>query len=227
MESNHTIQGVIFDLDGLMVDSEPLAMLAWQQFLVDYGFEMTEEQYKHTIGMSDEETSHYILDLTGISYDPQALAREHRRLTAMNIDEALEPKPGLLPLLETLQGRGYPMAVASNSPVAHVRQAIAKVGIVGYFACVISAEHVTQPKPAPDVYLEAARCLGLDPRRCLALEDSPAGVQAAQAAGMRCLFIPSPDFSKSDIAAVDAPVFASLSACHEALDEILADGWRE
>lgn len=223
-KKHNVVQGIIFDLDGLMVDSERLGVLAWQRFLAPHRFAFTADHYRYTIGRSSAESVDYVLKLTGLDLAPEVLSRGFWDALLTIIGEQLEPMPGLLPFLEELKERGLALGVASNSPIVYVRRAMVKVGIADYFACVFGSDLVANPKPAPDVYLAVVQCLGLEPISCLALEDSPSGVQAAQAARIRCLFIPNPDFSESDIAEVDAPRYPSLSACHEALDDILFHG---
>ncbi len=127
---------------------------------------------------------------------------------------------GLLPLLEDLRGRGYRLGVASNSPWKHIVSTTRRLGIAGHFASMVGADQVARPKPAPDVYLHAARGLGLAPTACLAAEDSPSGVEAAYAAGMACVFIPNRDLPATNHVVAQA-VYPSLTAWHADLDRLL------
>lgn len=213
------IRGIIFDLDGLMVDNESLALEAWQRCLAPHGAHLTEEQYGRLVGMSHDDTARYASQHTGVAREVvDAGYWEH--LLAL-IGEHGKPMDGLVPLLEELAARGYVLGVASNSPIAYVRRVVDIIAVTGYFKCIVAADEVPHPKPAPDVYLQAARCLGLPPAECLAFEDTTTGAGAALVAGMRCVFIPNPDSWASDPPGVDA-VFPSLSAFHAALDEWLA-----
>jgi len=213
--------GIIFDLDGLMINTEPLSLEAWQRCLAPYGARLTEQQYQDLIGQGHDDSIRYVIQQTGVARAYEALDRSFWEQLALLVDERLEPMPGLLPLLYELAGRGYLLGLASNSPIGHVRRATAKIGVTEYFTCMIGADQVERDKPAPDVYLQVARCLGLPPASCLAFEDSPTGVQAALAAGMRCVFIPNPDIEAPSLDGVEA-VFHSLSALHDALDEVMS-----
>jgi HAD superfamily hydrolase (TIGR01509 family) len=182
---------------------------------------LNNEQFQHLIGMGHEESVRYVLDQTGANIPFVVLDQGFWEQQIALIDEMLNPMPGLLPLVEDLRERGYTMGIASNSPTNYVRRALVKIGVEEAFACVVGVEQVENPKPAPDVYLKAAKWLGVDSKCCLAFEDSPLGAQAAIAAGMRCVAIPYPGLDSSDFDGVFA-VFSSLHACHAALDAILS-----
>jgi HAD superfamily hydrolase (TIGR01509 family) len=217
------IRAAIFDLDGLMVDSEPLGLQAWQRCLKPAGVSLTDAQYRHLIGMGHAESVQYVLEQTGAALTFAALDRgfwEH--FLEVIAENELGPAAGLLPLLDDLRARGFALGVASNSPTAYVRSVIERIGVSERFEAVVGADEVQHAKPAPDVYLEVARRLGVAPSRCLAFEDSLSGRQAAQAAGMPCVLVPNPDLHLTPDLAGGARVAASLKACHTALDEILA-----
>jgi HAD superfamily hydrolase (TIGR01509 family) len=215
------IQAVVFDLDGLMIDSEPLALEAWQVSLAPYGAKLTDELYRALIGLSHEVSLRLVVEQTGTTIYTEKFDREyHENLLALIDSDRLKPMPGLLPLLDDLEARGFALGVASNSTSRHVQLATARLGIARRFGCMVSAEEVPVGKPAPDVYLEAASRLGVDPARCLAFEDSPSGVQAAQRAGMYCVFVPNPDLSITSFDGVE-DLYPSLTACHAVLDDVL------
>ncbi len=215
------IKGVVFDLDGLMINSEPLALEAWQISLAPFGARLSDDQYRYLIGVSHDTSLRYIVDHIGIGIPVDEFAAiYHGNLMSVIDSDRLQPMPGLLPLLDTFAARGYALGIASNSSAEHVRRATARIGIAARFGCMVSAEEVMNGKPAPDVYLEAARQLGLAPACCLAFEDSPSGVQAAQAAGMYCVFVPNPDLDMTSLDGVE-DVHPSLIACHAALDDIV------
>jgi HAD superfamily hydrolase (TIGR01509 family) len=216
-----SIEAVIFDLDGLMVDSEVMAMESWHRLLAPAGVRLTDEQFQHLIGMGHEDSVRYVLDQTRANVPRDVLDQGFWKQQIALIDEMLSPMPGLLSLVEDLRKRGYILGVASNSPTHYVRKALAKIRVEEILSCVVGVDQVTNPKPAPDVYLKAADCLGMAPRCCLAFEDSPLGAQAAVAAGMRCVAIPYPGLCASDFDGVFA-VFSSLGACHAALDTALS-----
>ena len=209
------IQAAIFDLDGLMVDSEPISHQAWLQVLAPYGAGLSEQQYQRLIGIHLERSSAIVAQWTGVPLTPPMLAERHDE-TILNLFAAgLEPMPGLLALIEALQGHGLALGVASNSLTHYVEQALQAVGLRAHFGSLVGVDQVANGKPAPDVFLAAAAGLGVAPERCLAFEDSPIGAQAAVAAGMRCLAIPS-------AALVDLD-FSVASARYDSLADVLPD----
>ncbi len=215
------IQGFIFDLDGLMVDSEWLSYRAWLRCLEFYGATMTEDQYRGLIGTSHDTTLRYIADLVGLEGIEEALQQGYQEHIGALIDQGhLKPMPGLLPLIEALHARGYRLGVASNSATSFVQRATRHIGADRYLSCLVGRDQVPNAKPAPDVYLKAARCLGVSPANCLAFEDTAIGAQAALAAGMRCVLIPSPGLEVLPPEGIEA-VFPSLSDFHAALDRLL------
>jgi HAD superfamily hydrolase (TIGR01509 family) len=218
-DTHREIRGVIFDLDGLMIDSEPLSMEAWQQCLAPHGARLTVDQYRRLIGGSHLNTAREIGELTGL--DPETLTGGFWERLLGLIEERGKTMEGLVPLLDELTARGYPLGVASNGPSDYVRRATKTLGIDKYFVCVFGLDDVPNGKPAPDVFLKAASCIGVPPEACLALEDSNTGARAAVAAGMRTIFVPDPEWELPGPAGVHAE-FPSLSAFHTELDEMLA-----
>jgi putative hydrolase of the HAD superfamily len=181
------IQAVIFDLDGLMIDSEPLSMKAWGTLLAEYGVELGLEDFKSTIGLD--------------SYASARLLKERLELTE-NVEHLVDRSEE--DLLELLRGKGLKLGMASNSPSDYVDAALGAIKMRHFFECVIPVDHVSKGKPAPDPYLAAAECLAVEPGNCLAIEDSPSGMRSALAAGMRCVVIPNADLEASDFAGANA-----------------------
>ncbi|GAB4481640.1 MAG: HAD family phosphatase [Anaerolineae bacterium] len=217
-----TVQAVVFDMDGLMVDSEPLALEAWQRSLAPFGARLTDHQYRCLIGIGHADSVRRVLAHTGAPLTYEELdERFWQHLFALAETADLRPMPGLLPLLDDLQSRGFPLGIASNSPTEYVHRLMGRIGVAGRFTSLVGADQVQQPKPAPDVYLEAARRLGVEPSRCLAFEDSPSGRRAAQAAGMRCVFVPNYELGMAPAPDASAGVYPSLEACRSALEDIL------
>ncbi len=139
------------------------------------------------------------------------LLREYWARRTEYMCRKVDPAEGLLELLDLLQAAGVPMAVASNSPCDYVTAILHALKLDDYFACVFSSEDVAHGKPAPDVYLAALDCLGVEPERALVLEDSPAGLAAAKAAGVTCFAIPNADMPDADFSAADQ-IFNSITA---------------
>ncbi|WP_432053833.1 HAD family hydrolase [Streptomyces sp. bgisy022] len=206
---------VIFDLDGTLVDSEPNYYEASRRTLSEYGVpDFTWEEHERYVGISTRET---IADWRG-RYGLRAPAEE---LLAVKNRHYLElagsttrAYPEMRAFVDALAAEGVPMAVASGSSPAAIEAILAVTGLDAVLRTVVSAEEVAHGKPAPDVFLEAARRLGADPADCVVLEDAVPGAEAACAAGMRCIAIPYV------AAQADAPEFA-------AADLLLRGGQRE
>ena len=199
------MNAMLFDMDGVLVDSEPIHFAGRQRTLKRYG-----------IDISAEELSNY----TGILAKPFLRDIAEKRGVNIPIDEAaefipvdfntefesrkIEPIEGIKILLENLAAKNIPMAIASSSSPQLIRKMIKRLDIEKYFTALISGHEVKQSKPAPDIYLKAAESVKVAPENCVVLEDSRSGVVAAKAAGMYCIGFRSPhsgnqDLSKADI----------------------------
>jgi HAD superfamily hydrolase (TIGR01509 family) len=183
---------VVFDNDGLLLDTEEAWTRAEQRLFADLGRTFTMAHKRILIGSSRTMAAAKLETLLERPGEGEALMDE---LLALVMDEALEgvaPRPGAQQLLARLSDAGVPLAVASNSERKFVQRTLASAGLIpdGPFAAVVSANDVEQPKPAPDIYLEACRLLGVSAADAVALEDSPIGVASAAAAGMFVIAVP-------------------------------------
>ncbi len=195
---NLDTQAFVFDLDGLMVNSEELSLVAWRRVLAPFGKYLEEQDYFALIGQDSRASADQVILGSGIPLSWDQLSRAHWQELISIIDQDLEPRPGLIDLVSAIVRAGYPLAIASNSPSDYVEQAVKAIGLRALFGCVIGRDQVAQGKPAPDVYLAAAACLSVLPSQCLAFEDSPTGLQAALAAGMRCIVVPNDHLPDGD-----------------------------
>lgn len=194
-------RAVAFDMDGLLVDSEPLWHRAEQELLRANGLDEPALEKASTVGMAPRETLELYARLLGLDRARlpalwDGLRAIIRRLYATE----MERLPGAVELVAALRGR-IPLAIASNTDLDLVRFALSAAGFDGAFDVVVSARDVARPKPAPDVYLEVCRRLGVAPGDALALEDSPTGVAAAAAAGLTVVAVPQ--FDGLDVSAAD------------------------
>ncbi len=216
------IQAILFDLDGLMVDSEPLAEQSWRLLLARHGHILDERTMADLLGLRPADSAHLIQERFSLPLLPEQLAAEKRlllrRLTA---DGKLRTMPALFDLLDAVDARGLARAVATSSSQDWASFALQAIGADGGFAAVVTGDLVPHGKPAPDIYLAAAEALSLPPGACLALEDSPAGVQAAKRAGMRCVAVPNQATAGLDLSAADW-ILPSLAAVAEQLDALTA-----
>ncbi len=196
---------VIFDNDGLTLDTELTYTRAEAALYQRYGTEFTLDHKREMLGTSGVKSGLAMerhLDQPGRAAE---LHDELRELVHAELDgAAIEPMPGARELIAALRAHGVPLGLATNSGRKFATRALRSAGVFECFDAVVSAEEVEHPKPAPDVYLEAAARLGADPAGCVALEDSATGVSAARAAGMTVVGVPS--FPGLDLAAANLVV---------------------
>ncbi|HVO54493.1 MAG TPA: HAD family phosphatase [Solirubrobacterales bacterium] len=185
---------VVFDNDGLLLDTESVWTRAEEDMFARRGLEFTAADKHELVGTSAAIASGVLerrLDAPG---EGAELIEELNALVVAELEHGVETMLGARELLERLRGRGTPIALVSNSPLAFVRRSLELAGFDTHFDAVVSAHEVAAPKPAPDPYLEACRRLGVEPGPdVVALEDSPPGVAAARAAGLTVIGIPSID----------------------------------
>jgi len=184
------IRACIFDMDGLLVDSQPVWFRAISAFLARRGCEYTPELRRQVMGMREEEATVLLKRLCNLE-EPIEVLQEDRRDEVRRAFEAasdLGLMPGARDLLDALRGK-LPLALASSSRRELVEIALRRTAVDSYFSVVIAAEDVQNGKPAPDPFLLAARRLNVPPTDCLVFEDAPNGVAAAKAAGMRCVAV--------------------------------------
>jgi HAD superfamily hydrolase (TIGR01509 family) len=187
---------VLFDNDGLMLETESAWTRAETALFARYGATFTMDHKRALLGTSPAESAtklERMLGRPGI-----ALADELYELVLDELDAGVEPRPGALALLAALGGAGVPTALVSNSRRPFIELALDAAGLRDRFAVVVSADEVARPKPAPDAYLAAAAALGVHARTCVVLEDSPTGVAAGLAAGALTIGVPSLDGVRLD-----------------------------
>lgn len=211
---------VVFDMDGLMVDSEPLSRQAWQEVLAQHGQVLDAALYARMIGHRTDESARMVLASVDLPLTPaQLVAQKNARLADIR-GAGVPPMPGLFTLVEALARRGVPWGVATSSPRAHAGAILAQLGLAAACRAVAAGDEVPLGKPAPDIYLLAAARLGVPAATCLALEDSAPGCRAAQAAGMRVVAVPNGQTHAADFGFVP-DVMASLAEVAARLDELL------
>jgi beta-phosphoglucomutase len=185
------ITAVVFDMDGLMLDTEPLYKAAWQQASAELGFDLDDQAYSVMIGRPNEDCERELVKHFGGAFPmPQFRARwpELWRLAVQN--HGIAAKAGLARLLSFIEEQGLSTAIATSSDADYTEFSLRSAGLAGRVTTIVTGDQVAHGKPSPDIYLEAARRLGRAPAECVALEDSDAGVLAASAAGMVTLCVP-------------------------------------
>ena len=196
---------VIFDLDGLILDSETPEVLAWQATYARYGLDFPVASWLQNVGRNDRPWDPYgPFRARHSPAPPEEVAALWQAQRDALMRECFRPLPGVVPLLMTLKRGGVRTAVASSSSRAWISHVLAELDLQAQFDAAAGGDEVRRAKPAPDVYLLAALRLSVPPQACVALEDSTNGVRAAKAAGMACVAVPSPltrqlDFSAADL----------------------------
>lgn len=187
------IEAVVFDLDGVILQTEEVWDEVRGRYVVEHGGRYDEQAQRAMMGMSAPEWSRYLAGELGVSGAPEEIGADIVRLMEARYREELPLIPGAVDAVERLAAR-WPIGLASSSNRPLIDIALELSGLERYFAATVSSEEVARGKPAPDVYLEAARRLGVAGDRCAAVEDSHSGIRSAKAAGMRTVAIPNPSF---------------------------------
>jgi HAD superfamily hydrolase (TIGR01509 family) len=210
------IDAVVFDLDGVLLDSEEIWDRAREDLARERGGRWHDRAQRDMMGMSSTEWSRYMHDVIGLSEPPEEISDEVVRRLSELYREELPAIPGAREAVERLAAR-WPLGLASSSNRELIDLALGLLGVKDLFTATVSSEEVARGKPAPDVYLEAARRLGVEPTRAAAVEDSHSGIRAAKAAGMRVIAIPNQHFPP------DEDALASADLVLDSLAELTAE----
>jgi HAD superfamily hydrolase (TIGR01509 family) len=207
------IEAVVFDLDGVLLDTEELWDEARRQLAVERGARWPDDAQRAMMGMSSREWSRYMHEVIGLPEPPEQISAEVvRRLEAL-YRERLPLVPGALEAVRRI-GAHWPLGIASSSNRPLIELFLELTGTHDLFRATVSSEEVERGKPAPDVYLEAAGRLGVDPASCAAIEDSENGIRSASAAGLRVAAIPNRVFPPGEEA------LSLAGAVLDSLDEL-------
>jgi sugar-phosphatase len=190
------IEAVIFDMDGVLIDSEPLWRIAETRAMNAIGVPMKEEDGFLTMGLrTDEVVEFWYARHPWTTPSKKEVEGAITQGVIQLIGERGEPMAGVQDAIRLIQSRGLRVGLASSSSTEIIAAVLEKLGLSAVFEVTQSAEHEPYGKPHPAVYIECARRLGVVPERCIAIEDSPAGTLAAKAARMRCIAIPAPELA--------------------------------
>jgi HAD superfamily hydrolase (TIGR01509 family) len=194
---------VIFDMDGVLIDSEPIGYEAMRLVMDRYGAPYDLAQNDEFVGRTSTETFRILRARHGMGPDEAELARQFREAKIRIVRERAVPMAGVPVVLQGVRAAGYRLALASSAETPVIEATVETLGLVALFELQVSGWEVGRGKPAPDVFLETARRLGLPPAQCLVVEDSRNGLLAAKAAGMPCVVVPceatlAHDFSEAD-----------------------------
>jgi len=195
------IDAVIFDMDGVLADSEPLHQHVIRLLLAEYGVDWDPDGGDPTVGLTSLEGFAIICARHALPHDPRRLDELYTDRVLPVLRERVTPRPGVPEVPRALAARGLRLGLASSSGPAVIETTLTALGVRPLFEAVVSGVEVARGKPAPDVFLETASRLGVAPAACVVVEDSERGVRAARAAGMRCVAIPCGETRHHDFAA--------------------------
>ena len=185
------VKAVIFDMDGVLIDTEKHYNVAWCEAAQGAGFDFTREHALLLRSLDPKLASELMKELFGEGFDYFAIREVRRKLVAERLAKyGLEKKPGIDELLTFLHEKGIKTAVATATPIELTYQHLEKIGVKNQFDKIVSAKQVAHGKPAPDVYLYACEQIGEKPEDCIAVEDSPNGIKSAYAAGCKPIMVP-------------------------------------
>jgi HAD superfamily hydrolase (TIGR01509 family) len=213
------VEAVVFDLDGVIVDSEQVWDDVRETYTRERGGTYTERATRDMMGMSSLEWSRYMADELGVPGTPEEINAAVVRRMLERYGTAPPLIPGAVEAVRRVAAR-WPLAIASSSNPELIEVVIRVSGLAVVFKVAVSSQEVPRGKPAPDVYLEAARRLGVEAARCAAVEDSHNGIRSARAAGMRVVAVPNPHFPPDDEALAEADVV--LRSIDELTPEVIA-----
>ena len=202
---------MIFDLDGLILDTESIARIAWRRSTADFGFVLEDDLYEKLIGLVTPDIGKVLRDAFGAEFRAEeAIKRAYVHFDEYIEKNGIEIKPGFFEVVELLDKTGIPRAIATSSSKAFAGRKLAASGLVGRFNIVVCGDEVQNGKPAPDIFLAAAKELEVEPQNCLVFEDSDNGVKAAHKAGMTIILIPDLKQPSKEIAQMAYKIYSSL-----------------
>ncbi len=214
------IEALIFDMDGLMFDTEILSFACWKTAAAKYGYRITEELFLETLGQTVEKSQEIYQESLGEDFPFEAVKKERFRLGAEYLRTNTVPiKDGLLELLAYLKSHHYKTAVATSSPREIAIPFIEKAGVAKFFDDVVCGDEIINSKPDPEIFLTAALKLGSSPERCMVLEDSESGITAASRAGMKPVLIPDLKEPNAEVRQLAFRQFKSLKQVQQMLEE--------
>ncbi|MEQ9620115.1 MAG: HAD family phosphatase [Deltaproteobacteria bacterium] len=200
------IKAVIFDMDGVMIDSEPLWEKTERVLLARRNIDYSPEYRDQIVGLNQNDSGKLLVETFNLKESITEIISERVEILTAIYEEELELVPGLIPLLNELRANNYPLAVASSSPLRVVNFVLDMFSLRDYFSEVVYGECTENGKPHPDIYLHTAGRLGVEPSECIAIEDSINGVKSAKAAGMFCIAVPDKRLSPEQFRTADLTI---------------------
>lgn len=215
-------RAVVLDMDGLMLDTERIAVECWIESARVSGWEISRETCLTMVGLDHRASRQKLLDAGGRSFPLDEVSKRGRvRYLERLRSEGVLLKPGIVELLDWLDARGVPKAVATSTMCELAHEKLSLAGLRDRFETIVCGDQVPKTKPAPDVYLAATAELGFDPRTCIALEDSDTGLRAAHGAGLACIVVPDMMPPRAEYAGLAHTVVESLEEARGVIERLL------
>ncbi len=190
---------VIFDMDGVIVDTAPQHFAAWRRLLAEMGYEFNEEEFHITFGQRNQEILRHILGDELSELQVEELGHKKEEYYRGLVQGKMNASPGFMSLLKSLRNDALRIAVGTSAPQENVELILDELGIREQLDAVVTAEDVERGKPDPEVFLLAAQRCNVEPKRCVVFEDAVAGIEAARAAGMGCIGVGRADITQADL----------------------------
>jgi len=213
------LQAVVFDMDGLLIDSEAIYLRSSVEAAKELGFELSEDLYKSVVGLTMQAGEDIIRNGMGTDFPFDEFNRKMHELLEIEFARHVPLKTGVEELLAHLAERNLPVAVATSTSRRRAESHLTHAGVMSYFSTIVTSGDVSRGKPDPEPYLLATRRLGVLPQSCLALEDSHNGVRSAHGAGLQTIMVPDMLVPTDEIAALCIAVMESL---HKVREQFLA-----
>ncbi len=180
---------ILWDMDGVIADSNSFHFAAWQETFVKRRVKFTKEAFTKLFGARNDFIIRSVLGEKFPEKDIESVVQEKEEIFRQKAKGNIKPFPGVVKLLNVIKKGNFKLALVSSAPKENIELVISKLNLAGLFDCIVFGQEVPESKPSPQIYLLAAKRLGVDPKDCIAIEDSPLGVKAAKAAGMRCMAV--------------------------------------
>ncbi|MEN9728229.1 MAG: hypothetical protein RL434_2595 [Pseudomonadota bacterium] len=217
------LAGVVFDMDGVLIDSERIIRAAAQAAAVEIDRRLTDDFYASVLGLPGTRVEAAFMAEFGPDFPLTDYRKRFERCYRLEVDErGIQPKPGVPELLQRLRARGVPVAVATATRSGNAERALEAAGLLHHLPVCVTGDQVAQSKPAPDVFLAAAARLGLAPELCIAVEDSEVGARAAVAAGMWTLMVPDFRPPSEELAAMVHEILDSMPTAARRIHHLLS-----
>ena len=199
------VKAVLFDMDGVIIDSEPMHYRLSKLYYSELGLDITDEEYYTFVGLGDIEIFTRLIEKYGLKQDLDELVNTYQQRYIDHLRSITDEKPirGVDVLIKELHQRGIHLALGSSATRGNIEAVLEYFKLRNYFEVVVSGSEMERSKPFPDIYIKAAKELAVDPSECIVIEDSANGVKAAKAAGMKCIAYRNPNSGDQDLSLAD------------------------